>query len=232
VSTNILGYAVDRQVGAKLERRLKVGRAKGVVDGQPALFLFACLGNCHDVRNLERGIRWALNPNKLRIGFERKSNDRAHVTEVDLNSHVGPNDPSKVPLRPPVHVINAEDVISRLQAVDNRCSRGAPRRKSDGEPTPLFSRYHGPLECSTRRIASTRVLVPGSERIEVVDCSWLSWRELPKGSCHANGDDYRPRWISGGRILVLTGAVQVRCTSTSVRILERRQKAQQALVSE
>jgi hypothetical protein len=232
MSTNILGYAVDRQVGAKLERRLKVGRAKGVVDGQPALLLFACLGNCRDVRNLERGIRWALNPNKLRIGFERKINDRAHVTEVDLNSHVGPNDPSKVPLRPPVHVINAEDVISRLQAVYNRCSCGAPRRKSDGKPTPLLGSYHGPLESSSRRIPSSRVLVTGPERVEVVDRSWLSWRELPKSSGHANGDDYRPSWISGGRIVVLIGAVQVCCASTFVGILERRRKAQQTLVSE
>mmetsp|Transcript_11367 Transcript_11367/g.33473 ORF Transcript_11367/g.33473 Transcript_11367/m.33473 type:complete len:357 (-) Transcript_11367:468-1538(-) len=232
VSPDVLGHRMHDEIGAVLEWILKVRRAEGVVDGEEGAAFMGEVGGGADGRYLEGGIRRRLEPQELRLarylgllaarmavftsgglffdGLASRVQPPAHrplvveIDEIHLDAHAGIHDPTKVPLRPPVHVVDAQYPLSGTHQMHDRARGGAPARKGDGVFGPL-GRGDGPLEFSPGRIAGARIFVPGTERIRVRAGGRRARTGLREGRGEGYGRHHRSRGVVAGVVAVRGG---------------------------
>ena len=67
MAAQVLGRAVDHEVGAELDRLLQIGRREGVVHGQQGPGLVGQLGDGGDVEDLQERIGRRLDPDEFRV---------------------------------------------------------------------------------------------------------------------------------------------------------------------
>jgi hypothetical protein len=113
---------VDNDVGAEIQRTLKVGREKSVVDhnDQLRIVLVRSGGQSGDVADFERGIGRGFQPKQLGILFQRRhhSADIGGIDKVHAEA-LRHGDAAKEAIGAAVHVIACHNVVRWREQVHN-----------------------------------------------------------------------------------------------------------------
>jgi hypothetical protein len=233
---NSLGYTVHHQIGTQREGGLKVRRTKSVVHGKVAVpFLGFGRHHCY-VSDFQCWIGGRFQPDQLGPfpkGQQHRSITgatvstavtvlrrrlRCHVDKVKGDSHRGSDDPAKVALGAPVHVVHAQSVIAGAEAVQHGRRGGAAGRVRDAVQRSLRGR-HGPLERAPRGIPRPRVLIPRPEAVRVAHGCGLTGRVLLEGRGEADRGNHSTGWVAaGGGGTIRCWCMQIGSASASVGV--------------
>lgn len=129
VAADVLGDAVQHEIGAELKRTLQVRSHEGVVHDQKSVVLLRDLSDGADVGDLERGVRGRLDPDETGLGGEGLlvHSHVGHVDEGEVQAVLGLSDAAEESLGAAVDVIDAHDVVAGLQHLDDGVRRRQTR---------------------------------------------------------------------------------------------------------
>lgn len=226
----LLCDAVHDEIGPMLQRRLKVGRTKGIVDRQQATVLFRSRRHGANVCNFQRGIGGRFEPNQFRCAVavilivvvkQLEGLGMRHVDKIDRNAHGRTDNAPKVALGATVDIIDAQDAVALFEQMhDGRRGRTAGT-KGDAIGRPALGGGHGAFKGAPRGIARARVLVPEAKAVGVTGVDRLPRHGLLERGGQTDGGHHGARRISG-TVVVRQVTVQVGCALAPVRVCAKR----------
>ena len=159
VAVQVLGGGVGHDVDPVLERALKEGAREGIVDHRPRAVRPGHLRGGGQVHDLEHGVGRALDPDELRVLAEPPLDGArlAHVDVAELQP-VPPVDLVEDAEGAAVDVVGGEDVVPRLEQVEERVGGGQPRGEGERVRRPL-QRRQAALQRVAGGVVRPRVLV-------------------------------------------------------------------------
>mmetsp|Transcript_35830 Transcript_35830/g.69605 ORF Transcript_35830/g.69605 Transcript_35830/m.69605 type:complete len:223 (+) Transcript_35830:597-1265(+) len=134
MAIDVLGHGVHDNVCSEIQRALDRGRAKRVVNHQYQALLLCRFGHGLDIGDLECRIRWSLQPHHTRARsygrLKRPRLGEVHEREFHAISRLG--NPREVAVRAAVDIVDRDDVVPRVEHVDDGHCRGGSGRKRKG----------------------------------------------------------------------------------------------------
>mmetsp|Transcript_30393 Transcript_30393/g.96984 ORF Transcript_30393/g.96984 Transcript_30393/m.96984 type:complete len:306 (+) Transcript_30393:759-1676(+) len=201
------------------QRRLEERRREGVVHDEQGADLLGRRRRGRDARDLERRVRGRLEPEQLRARRRAGLGERPRVVEVHegkLHAVGGHGGAAEVALRAAVDVVDADDVVARLEQVQDR-RRGRHARGEGAAVAPALGRRHGPLVGAARGVARAAVLPAVAEGRRHVLALLVAGLGLRERCREADGDHHR----AGLRVRLLP-SVDHRCAEAVLRARRRR----------
>ena len=160
VAAEVLGRRVEDDVRSEVERGLEIGRRERVVDDEQCPRGPRCGGDGREVHDVEQRVRRGLDPHeprvrevRRRIGREllrRRVREAVALGLVHLREH---------PVRAAVNVVDADDMVARVEQVHDRRGRADARREGMAVRRVLEGR-EAFLEGRACRVRDTGVVVP------------------------------------------------------------------------
>mmetsp|Transcript_24183 Transcript_24183/g.77636 ORF Transcript_24183/g.77636 Transcript_24183/m.77636 type:complete len:379 (+) Transcript_24183:226-1362(+) len=154
VASDELGHRVHHDVRTQVQRALEVGRHEGVVHHNQQVVLMGRLGHCLDVSDLERRVGWRLQPHQLGLGrhcrLQRRRVTQIHEGEVNVVRRFAHT--AEVALRPAIHVVDADDMVTRVEEVHDG-ARGGQTRRPRAAMAAILHSSDALLKRRARRVA-------------------------------------------------------------------------------
>lgn len=158
VAVDVLGHAVDDDVGAVVERVLDVGGEEGVVDDDEDAVAVGDAGNGADVDEAEGRVTRGLDPDEARVLV-----DVLRDVDLDLGRErhldaVGLCDLREIAVGAAVHIRDGDDVRACGQALEDG-GRGSTAAGEGQRIARVLEGRHSSLEVIPVRVGGARVLV-------------------------------------------------------------------------
>src|SRR5919199_1615102 len=155
----VLGRAVVDDVGAQLERTLAVRAGERVVDGHQDVALVRQLGHGGDIDQLEQRVGRAFKPDQFRALLERGLDVVRARSIHKCETQPGPLEHAmEQSERAAVHIVRGDDVVARLEQMQQRVFGGHATGKGQPEAATV-ERGEAGFERRAGWIGRARVVV-------------------------------------------------------------------------
>ena len=149
---------MDDKVGTKLQRTLKIGAGKGVIDGEEEIAPAGKRTEGGEIDQLEQRVARRLNPDQPGCGVDSlfDAGDVAGINIADINAP-RTQDALKDPIGASVGVVAGEDLVAGLKHLQRGDGGGVAGAEGEAVLAVLQEGERG-FESLTRGVPGTRIL--------------------------------------------------------------------------